>query len=341
MKKPVTISLILLIVLSLFATPVGSDESNAQDLVRAVPGGATIGLKLYLDGLLVVGFSDIPANGGQTSPGRKAGIRKGDRIIAINSDNVENIRSFSKKIQESHGEEITLTVERDNGIYKTKLSPVYYNDSGQYKLGVWVRDSAAGVGTVSFILDDGRFAALGHGISDADTEELITVSSGEVTGSNIISVIKGQHGVPGELRGTFDSSAEGEVFLNAENGIYGTLTKHTLKHKPLQIEKEKNVTEGNAVIYSSIDGNKVEEFQVEVQKVMHFNNADGKCMIIKVTDERLLERTGGIVQGMSGSPVIKDGKIIGAVTHVFLNDPTRGYAIFAERMLNSLKNENK
>ncbi|MBQ7718155.1 MAG: SpoIVB peptidase [Clostridia bacterium] len=341
MKQTVKFSLILLIALSLLATPAGSDEGGAEELVRAVPGGAAIGLKLYLDGLLVVGFSDIPSNGGQTSPGRNAGIRKGDRIIAINDKNIENIRDFSKTIQDSSGKDITLTVERDNKIFKKSMSPVYYNDAGQYKLGIWVRDSAAGIGTVSFMLDDGRFAALGHGISDADTEELITVSSGEVTGSNISSVIKGKPGVPGELRGAFDNSAEGEVLFNSADGIYGTLTKHTLYHEPLEIEKEKNVTEGNAIIYSSVDGNEIEEFEVEVQKVMRYNNSDGKCMVIKVTDARLLSRTGGIVQGMSGSPVIKDGKIIGAVTHVFLNDPTKGYAIFAERMLNSLKKENK
>ena len=331
MKKSVKLIITSLIALLLAAVPVGGDM--AEKTVYAVPGGETVGMKLYIDGLLIVGFSDIPSQSGKASPGKNAGLKKGDRIVRVNGEDTENIRNFSKRIQESKGSELILEIERDDEVFQKRITPVYYNDAGQYKIGIWVRDSAAGIGTVSFVLPDGRFAAVGHGITDSDTEKLITLTSGEVTGSHITSGVKGREGVPGELRGVLDNSTEGQIILNTENGIYGKLTKYDTSDKAVEIGKSSDVTEGSAVIRAEIEGEKVDEYEIEIQKVMRFTDSNGKCMIIKVTDERLLELTGGIVQGMSGSPVIQNGRIVGAVTHVFLNDPTRGYAVFADRML--------
>ena len=337
MRKIGKILFVLFVITAFAAAASESVEDRADASVRAIPGGVTVGLKMYIDGLLVVGFSEIPNSGSTVSPGKAAGLQKGDRIMSINGKGVGDIKSFAQTVQEKGQNPFTVTLERDGSLIETKITPVYYNDAGQYKIGVWVRDSAAGIGTLTFMLSDGSFAALGHGVSDIDTAEIIKIKSGKVCGSRISSVVKGQAGVPGELRGAFDNSVSGEVTENCNIGIYGKITKGGKNYPDIEIEHEENVSEGNAVILANIDGNKVEKFTVEIQRVMRFGNSDGKCMIIKITDPSLLERTGGIVQGMSGCPVIKDGRIAGAITHVFLNDPTRGYAIFAERLLKNLE----
>lgn len=327
------------IIITVLALPCSERvQDSAEASVRATPAGFTVGLKMYADGLLVVGFSDIPVDGGSVSPGKDAGLKKGDRIISVNERDVSDIKNFSRAIQDSGQNTVILNLERNGKTIEARITPVYYNDAGQYKIGVWVRDSAAGIGTVTFMLPDGSFAALGHGVSDIDTGGLIKIKSGKVCGSRISSVVKGQSGVPGELRGAFDNSVSGEVTQNCDIGIYGRITKGDLNYPETEIEHEENVSEGKAVILANINGDKVESFEVEIQRVMRFNNSDGKCMIVKITDQNLLERTGGIVQGMSGCPILKDGKIAGAITHVFLGDPTRGYAIFAERMLKNLEN---
>lgn len=337
MKKIGKLLILPLLVAAFMAGSAETVENEATAITQAIPGGNTIGLKLYLDGLLVVGLSDITSAGEAYSPGKQGGVLKGDRITHCNGERIENVRQYSNIIQECGSGNVILTIVRNDDVIQKTVTPVFYDDAGEYKTGIWVRDSAAGIGTVTFMLSDGSFAALGHGISDVDTEQIIAISKSQVTGSSITSVIKGSSGAPGELRGIFDDSSKGEVYLNAQNGIYGHLSKNSLSAQPMNIAKEAEVYEGQACILSNIDGNDIEEFQIEIQRVMRYHNSDGKCMIIKVTDESLLARTGGIVQGMSGSPIIQDGKIVGAVTHVFLNDPTKGYGIFAERMLVALE----
>lgn len=315
-----------------FFAPDGT-ENNIAAVSQAIVGGSSIGLKLYLDGLLVVGKSDIISGGGKICPGKIAGIEKGDRITKINGTKITDATGFCKEIQQSCGKELLLEVVRGENVFEKTIRPVIYDDTGEYKIGLWVRDSAAGIGTLTYTLSDGSFAALGHGISDVDTKKLIKVREGEVLGSTIVSVVKGAPGAPGDLKGTFNGSEIGEVYNNTSCGIYGTLIEKPVGGKVVEIASAKQVHTGKAVIYTNVRKNKVEEFEIEIEKINPFGSDNGKNMIIKITDPALLTETGGIVQGMSGSPILQNGKLIGAVTHVFVNDPTRGYGIFIENML--------
>ena len=314
----------------LSAQSIGKSEAAVK---KVTIGGNSIGIRLYLDGLLVVGESDILSGGKKICPGKIAGIEKGDRIVKLNGENIENVEVFCRKVEESGGKEIKLEIARGDKFYEKVVKPVFYDDAGKYKIGLWVRDSAAGIGTITYVTENGSFAALGHGISDIDTRELICLKDGDVLGSRINSVLKGAAGSPGDLRGTFDMSFSGQVLQNTPKGIFGTLLKSPLSGEEAEVALAKEVKAGKAVIYTNVEGQKVEQFDIEIERVYPFIISGEKNMVIKITDPRLIEKTGGIVQGMSGSPIVQNGKLVGAVTHVFVNDPTRGYGIFIENML--------
>lgn len=315
-----------------FFSAEGEGKSDAATQ-KVMVGGSSIGLRLYLDGLLVVGESNILSEQGEICPGKNAGVEKGDRITRLNGEQVQGAEEFCSKIQECGGNEITLEIIRNNVFYEKKITPVCYLKTGEYKIGLWVRDSTAGIGTITCVMDDGTFAALGHGISDIDTKDLVCVKDGDVLGSKINSVMKGAAGAPGDLRGTFDLTFAGRVFKNTPQGIFGVLSKNALPESKVEVASQSEIFPGKAVIYTNIEGQKVEQFDIEIERILPFGSKDGKNMVIKITDHRLIEKTGGIVQGMSGSPIIQNGKLVGAVTHVFVNDPTRGYGIFIENML--------
>lgn len=307
-------------------------DKGAEAKATAIAGGCTIGIKLYTDGLLVVGLADIPTESGKISPAKHEGIDKGDIITHINGKKIETATDFSKSIQNIKREPVILTVLKNGSEAQKTVTPVLYPETGEYKLGMWVRDSAAGIGTVTFILSDGAFAALGHGISDIDTGEILKIKSGEVVGNRVLSVLKGTRGEAGELRGMFTSTFDGIIYSNCNSGIFGRLSKIPVSGPELEFGSSDEVKIGEASIYSTVEGEKTEEFKIRIEKIQE-RNKSGQNMVIKVTDPRLLQKTGGIVQGMSGSPIIQNGKIVGAVTHVFLDDPERGYGIFIENML--------
>ena len=332
MKRKKIICFVLTLFLYFAATTIKTERS-AVAYVPVSAGGKTVGIKLYLDGLLCVGTSEISG----ACPARRCGIKKGDRITHINGALIEDAEMFSELIQQNGENEVVLTVISGNETAEKRLKPVYYADAGEYKTGMWVRDSIAGIGTVTFMLEDGSFAALGHGISDADAGEIVRMKSGDITGSEIESVVRGEAGAPGELRGSFTDSCSGEVFANEPSGIYGRLQKSNLGFETAEIADEGEVHTGEAYILANIDGTKTEKFSVEISRILRFGNSDGKCMVIRVTDENLINRTGGIVQGTSGSPIFQDGKLVGAVTHVFLDNPREGYGIFASRMMDTLQ----
>ncbi len=308
-------------------------QKSEAAATKVMVGGSSIGLRLYLDGLLVVGESDILSGSVKSCPGKNAGIQKGDRITKINGEEISDAVEFCNKIQENGSKELVLEVVQSNNLCEKRVTPVYYNDTGEYKIGLWVRDSTAGIGTITYVLSDGSFAALGHGISDIDTKDLVTVKEGDVLGSRINSVLKGEAGAPGDLRGTFDMNFAGTVYKNTPNGIFGVLSKNALAGKEVEIASSDEVQVGKAVILTNVEGQKVEPFDIEIEKTLPFGGSDGKNMVIKICDSALIEKTGGIVQGMSGSPIVQNDKLVGAVTHVFVNDPTRGYGIFIENML--------
>lgn len=315
------------------------ENANLPEML--IPGGNVIGVKLYTKGVHIVGITFVETEDGKVYPARQAGLREGDFITNINGNEVNDNESFARYLQA--GGEISLTAERNGASFETTLTPVASKDDGLLRAGLWVRDSTAGIGTVTFYNPESEtFGALGHGIADQDTGKILTVNKGYIYNAYLTSVRKGAKGSPGELNGIFANQERqiGELNSNTERGVYGSYNSdaiHQLK-EPMPVGGRDSVKEGPATIYASIDKDEVKEYQIEIVKVVKNNAFSSKGMVIKITDPELIEKTNGIVQGMSGSPIIQDGKLIGAVTHVFVNDPTRGYAIFIENMLAEAQN---
>ena len=319
------------------AIPVKSIDVSVIDQTKVIPCGNSIGVKLYTDGLIVVGKAEFPCHNGKlVSPCKNKNIKEGDVIKKANGIAPERISDLSEIVSSSDGK-VVLELDRNGEKIKQTINAKTSKNDGKYKLGLMVRDSAAGIGTLTFYNPVTKtFGALGHGISDNDTSKLLPIASGEILPSSIISVEKGVSGRPGELRGSFVGDKKiGTVTTNCDCGLYGKLSSSLLSIQGNEIEigDKSEVVAGEAHILSNVSGDKVEKFGINILKVSHQTNADTKGMVIKITDKRLLDKTGGIVQGMSGSPIIQNGKLVGAVTHVFVNDPTRGYGIFIENML--------
>lgn len=313
--------------------PLKTMSVDVIDPNAVIPGGNTIGIKIHTDGILVVGISSVTAEQNRSlTPAKDAGLQIGDIITKADGKQISSCDAFSEIIDSKEGAAVEIEYVRNHETRQTLLQPVKSEQS--YKIGAWVRDSTAGIGTVTFIKpDSGVYGALGHGINDVDTSQLLTVSNGTITDCSISSVEPGKKGTPGELRGVFSDKDIGIIMGNTPVGLYGIgKLSEFPSHDPVRIATRFEVKEGPATILSSIDEGEPKEYAVQIERVMT-NNSDGKGMIIRVTDETLLEKTGGIVQGMSGSPILQDGKLVGAVTHVFVNDPTRGYGIFIELMM--------
>lgn len=318
--------------------PVKTIDVDIVSNKQVVACGNTIGVKIKLDGILVIGISDVESKGQKIIPVRNSGIRPGYKIVSINDRLVGSIEELIDMIDQSDGQPLKISYSSGTETVDAMVSPVMSSDDNKYHIGLWVRDSTAGIGTLTYYdMDTGRFGALGHGITDIDTGTLMSVESGEIMESSILGVKKSTQGDPGELKGVFSEGSKlGVIQTNSNIGIYGKIDRSSTSKIPGRIYPvgvRAEITEGPATILSNIDGKKIEEYDIVIQKVSRQNLNGSKGMIIKVTDKRLLDTTGGIVQGMSGSPIIQNGKIIGAVTHVLVNDPTRGYGIFIETML--------
>lgn len=305
--------------------------------------GNTIGVKIDITGILVLGTSDVQTiDGSRLQPARDSGIRTGDFLVEMNGEKLTSIDVLINQIESCKGKKIKLKYERDGHQYIAEVTPVKSIEDKKNKIGLWVRDSTAGIGTLTFYdPQSGGFGALGHGITDMDTGILMPIREGDILESNILAVKKGQQGSPGELKGVFieDGSKIGTILKNSECGVYGIINRNTLDRIPAKlypVALRSQIVEGSAKILANIDGKKVEEFDITIERISLRNYNSPKSMVIRITDERLLDITGGIVQGMSGSPIIQNGKLIGAVTHVLINDPSRGYGIFIEWMINNL-----
>lgn len=310
-----------------------------------IPGGEAIGLRLYTSGVLVVGMSEIVGKDNKSySPYKDSGIKEGDMIVKIDDKAITCTSDLITKVNECNGNSVEITYVRDGNNYITEIKPTK-TEENEYKLGLWVRDAAAGVGTITYYDPESQmFGALGHGILDIDTDQLIDIAKGEVITSKILSIVKGEKGKPGEVQGSIDNGKViGVVYKNTNFGIYGKLTDVSLIEggKTLEVMPRDEVKLGKATIICTLDNNKREEYEIEIEKLYTSTNRNNKNMIIKVTDERLLEKTGGIIQGMSGSPILQDGKFVGAVTHVMVNNPEKGYGIFADTMLKQMKEVEK
>jgi stage IV sporulation protein B len=306
---------------------------------KLVPSGAAFGIKLYTDGVIIVGMSDVDSGTSNTNnPAYKAGIRIGDIIAVMNGEKVNSNEDVANIVEKSGGKEISVIIKRKNLTFEVKFKPQKSSGEGVYKAGIWVRDSTAGIGTMTFYdPETGFFAGLGHGICDTDTGEILPLMSGDIVDVNISGYVKGEKGTPGEIKGGFvNDSAIGKLFSNKETGIYGELSTIPKNMKAIPIAMCQQIKEGPAKIYCTLNGNTISSYDITIERVNYNDKIETKNMIIRVTDKKLLEMTGGIIQGMSGSPIEQDGKLIGAVTHVFINDPTRGYGIFIENMIRNV-----
>ncbi len=317
-----------------------SSAKNDITLPRTlIPGGNVIGVKFYIDGVHVLSCDGVETPSGRKNPAKDAGIKVGDYITEVNSIPINTNEDLSDAIQKS--ETSQLTVVRNGYQFKTEITPVESVDDGSKKIGLWVRDSTAGIGTVTFYNPETKtFGALGHAINDQDTKKVLSMKSASVYNAMVTTIRKGEKGEPGELGGVFlgDERYLGELTKNTSSGIFGEYNICKVDHTPIPVASQSEITEGKATIYCSLKNEEIEEYEIEISKIIKSSLYTSKGMIIKITDPRLLEKTDGIVQGMSGSPVLQNGKIVGAVTHVFVNDPTRGYGIFIENMLAEAEN---
>lgn len=318
--------------------PVKSVAVSKVNDLEVYPGGTSVGIKLSTKGVLVVGHSDIESVEGKVeSPAKNSGIELGDVLIKINGEEIQSSKDLSKKIKNLDSSKINVDYIRNGNIEKKEID--LEKENNEYKLGLWVRDSTAGIGTLTFYdKNTSIFGALGHPITDGDTNKPFIVRNGDLLNSSVISVRKGEKGSPGELKGLFVNEKESLATIekNTEAGIFGEASADLVNptfNKPLKVGFRNEIKEGAAKIITTIDENGPKMYDIEIVKLLPQEEPGPKSMVIKVTDEELLEKTGGIVQGMSGSPIIQDNKLVGAVTHVLINKPDVGYGIYIEWML--------
>lgn len=319
----------------LFGTiPVKNVSIEILPETKLMPVGDIFGVKFFTKGVIIIGTTDVESSDGFVNPAQIAGLSKNDIITKVNGHEINTVEALAKVIEDSAGKALNVEYTSAGETHTCKLTPVLSKADNKYKSGIWVRDSTAGIGTVTYYNPEtGCFAGLGHGICDVDTGELMPLLRGIVVDVSISEVVKGKSGIPGELKGIFSHQKKGTLIGNTKAGVYGILDSAPAScSAAVSVAGREEVKEGPAVILSNPDGKGVKEYDIVLSKVNR--HSDGtKCFVVEITDTELLELTGGIVQGMSGSPIIQNGKLIGAVTHVLVNDPTKGYGIFIENML--------
>ncbi|MBQ8341432.1 MAG: SpoIVB peptidase [Clostridia bacterium] len=324
--------LTLLLCIGALALPAAA----ATDRPVLTLGGVPFGVRFTTEGILVVSYCDVHSGGRDQNPARDAGLRPGDCICRVGEHKIETATELTEVIQQNGQQPLTLFYKREGREQAATLTPLPCDEDGRLRTGLFVRDAGAGIGTVTFVREDGSFGGLGHGICDGESGALIPLSRGSVMGVTLGDIHKGVAGTPGELRGHFSAERMGVLTQNTACGVFGHLTTcPTGLGDKLPIAYRNEVCEGAATLRCTLDNGAPREYTVEITAIR--KQADGnKCFTVHVTDPDLLAKTGGIVQGMSGSPIIQDGKIVGAVTHVLINDPTTGYGIFIENMLSNM-----
>lgn len=320
--------------------PLKCVEMNKIQDLEVYPGGNPVGVRVSSEGVLIVGYSNVEIDGKvMESPGKCGGLEIGDIILKIDGEEMTSSSDLLKNIRECDDGQIDVEILRHGNKMNKSIQLLKENDN-EYKVGLWIRDSTAGVGTMTFFDPAShKFGALGHPITDCDTNEPFLIKKGDLLDSSIISVRKGEKGSPGELKGIFldENIPKGEIEKNTQSGIFGKINNDSSYNMrsvtPMKIGFRDEIKTGSAKIITTIDESGPQEFDIEIEKLLTQDTAGSKSMVIKITDPLLLEKTGGIVQGMSGSPIIQNGKLIGAVTHVLINKPDTGYGIYIEWML--------
>lgn len=317
--------------------PVKNSSLKVSEREYVAISGELFGIRLFTEGVIVVGVDEVQTAKGMVNPSRDAGLQKGDVILSIDSQKMRSCNQVSEIIEKSGGKAMKLQLRRKDKVFITDFKAAYSETEGKYKAGIWIRDSAAGIGTMTFLDNEtGMFASLGHGVCDIDTGEILPVYEGDIVGATVNGCSIGQRGKAGELCGVFSSESKGILYLNCQCGVYGKMNEKLTESKLYPVAFNDEVQKGKAQIISTVDETGPQVFDIEITKISKDNSED-KNLVIKVVDENLLSKTGGIVQGMSGSPIIQNGMLVGAVTHVFINDPTQGYAIFSRTMLSTMR----
>ena len=314
--------------------PFSTVDVEVVDKMYVTVLGNPFGMKIYTEGVLVIETADITTEQGIINPAKEAGIKVGDYIKSVNGAAVDCNEDVAEMVAQSGGNQMLFEIVRNGKNKKVPIKPVLSKDDGIYRVGIWVRDSSAGVGTLTFYSPAANvICGLGHGICDSDTKTLLEIDSGELVTADIVSYTKGTSGSPGELKGKFNYETISDIALNCSGGVYGIPTAPIESHNLTPVALKQEITEGEAQILCTINGDTPKLHSCTVKFKNSTYMAATQNLIVTVTDSELLKTTGGIVQGMSGSPIIQNGKLIGAITHVFVDDPTKGYGIFAENML--------
>lgn len=313
--------------------PIKSAKINVSDRKYVVLGGDIFGIRLYTKGVMIVKIGSVVTPQGEISPGNKAGLKVGDIILEVGSTEIDSNKTLSSLISASQGQTLKMKVQRNGKTINIDFVAVKSSDDSQYKAGLWIRDSTAGIGTMTYYdRQSGVFAGLGHAVCDVDTGEIMPLSGGDAVEATVKGCYKGERGTPGELCGIFSGKSLGDLFINGDTGIYGVLSDYNKNAQVIPVALPSEISEGDAQIVSTVDENGPRSYTVKIIRI-NSDSSDKHNLIIKITDESLIELTGGIVQGMSGSPIIQNGKLVGAVTHVFVDNATEGYGIFAQNMI--------
>lgn len=311
---------------------ISKDVKEKLKNMDIVIGGETVGIKLLATGVLIMGIDRYDTD-----------LKIADIILKVNGSTVESDAEVQNFLKSSNGEKLSLEVMRQDKVFETEITPTFDEISNEYRLGLWVKDSSAGVGTITFYDRKSlSFAALGHAVTETEENYILPITSGGITQTDIYGIKKGVNKVPGELKGTITSNIIGEITHNTQKGIYGKMynSEYLNNKESIEILAKSNIKEGKAYIHIYLDDNTLKSYEIIIEKVL-LNSTGNKNMVIKITDKKLIEKTGGIIQGMSGSPIVQNGKLVGAITHVFLNNPLRGYGVFIENMIEDMTINNE
>lgn len=320
--------------------PIKQVNININNVKYVTPGGTPFGIKLFTNGVVVVNVCNVKNDKGEFCPCKDADIKSGDIITNINGTDIKSNEDLINIVKNCNGNTLNIKYERNGKVINTTLTPINSNNKGNYKIGMWVRDSSAGIGTVTFYDSKSScFAGLGHGICDVDTGELLPLGTGEIVKAEIDGITKAETGKAGTLNGHHISNEEsGYILSNSDTGVYGVLNSSPTNFSSVPIGYKQEIKRGTAQIITTLDDNVPRYYDIYIDDVNYDDNNKTKNLALTITDKRLLDKTNGIVQGMSGSPIIQNGKLVGAVTHVFVNNPEKGYGIFAENMLSDFEN---